>query len=112
LPGPKASLEESISRLDPEKIYIENVRSVLGVTARQAQTICEAAVRQGVFTRRVEVLCPDGSVAASAALERELPTAVRCWNTEEGHIELEFKTSELRRNVYYQLNEPVPSQNR
>lgn len=114
LPGPSAKLEELILRLNPDKIYLENVRNILGVSTTKAKTICETAVRQGVFSRRVEVLCPDGSVAASADSEQSLPNFVRCWNEEAGNIqEVELETDGLRRNVYYRLNEqPVSNPHR
>lgn len=94
----------ALSRLDPDKIYPENVRAILGVSAAHAIRICETAVRQGLFRRRVEVVCPDGSVAASAAVERDLPETVRCWSEEGGEYhESEVATRELKKVTFYQL---------
>ena len=53
-----AGKEAAIASLDPEKIYLENVRSALGVSTFQAKLYCETAVRRGVFRKRVEVVCP------------------------------------------------------
>src|SRR5205823_908851 len=83
--NPISGIEELITRLNPDKIYVENVRSLLGVPHRLAVTVCETAVRQGFFSRGVEVLCPDGTVAASAEREEELPSSVNWWTQEDGH---------------------------
>jgi hypothetical protein len=95
-----------IAKLDPRKIYVENVRSVLGVPTPVARQFCETAVRQGLFTKRVEVMCPDGSSAASAATERDLPAVVRCWDQSNGEYEeQEFRTESLPKTIFYQLQQ-------
>jgi hypothetical protein len=101
---PPAAMER-LSQLDPEHIYVENVRSILGVSSTRARLICDTAVRRGVFRRRLQVLCPDGSVAASASTKDELPTNVRCWHEIEGDLEPEYlPTSELRTLEVFELN--------
>jgi hypothetical protein len=97
---------DALARLNPEKFYVENVRSVLGVSTVTAQRICDTAVRQGVFRRFVEVVCPDGSVAASADHEESLPEMVRCWSEKDGQYEeTMLPTHELRKAVFYRLND-------
>ena len=104
--NPLAGIEGALAELNPDKIYIENVRSVLGVSYRKALDICEVAVRQGFFKRGVEVLCPDGAVAASADSEAELPPTVNCWTEEDGHYkEIEQQTDKLRKIIFYKLND-------
>jgi hypothetical protein len=99
-----ASTHEAIAKLNPEKIYVENVRSLLDVSTWRARQICETAVRQGVFERRVEVMCPDGAVAASAATESELPETVRCWaETPDGFEESWVQTALLPKQPFYRL---------
>lgn len=96
----------ALSRLNPDKIYVENVRSVLGTTTARARFICEIAVRQGVFMRRVEVLCPDGSVGASAPIETELPETVHCWLEENGDLrEITLATAQLTKTTFYQFHD-------
>src|SRR5947209_7682408 len=85
--GPLSGREAELARLDPDKIYIENVRSVLGVSTPTAERICETAVRQGLLRKMIEVICPDGSIAASAEDELRLPQMVTCWREERGDIE-------------------------
>jgi len=97
---------EALTTLDPSKIYIENVRSILNVSSSYAMRICETAVRQGLFERRIEVYCPDGGVIASARTETELPATVRCWKEEDGHHEeIDIPTASLRKEKFYRLNE-------
>lgn len=103
LPEKRAQL---LSRLNPDKFYVENVRSILGISYPSALRICETAVRQGLFERRVEVKCPDGVVAASADTESHLPPVVRCWHIEDGHLEPEMvPTGTLEKTTFYRLNE-------
>jgi hypothetical protein len=103
---PCAVNAEAIAQLDPNKIYPENVRSVLGVSTGSAERICETAVRQGVFSRFVEVSCPDGAVAISAPTEAELPEMVSCWQeTDADYEEVEFSTRDLPKRVFYRMND-------
>jgi hypothetical protein len=106
VPGnPLAGKEEILARLNPDKIYEENLRSVLGVSAWQAHRICESAVRMGMFQKRVEVLCPDGVVAASAQTESELPNVVSCWRETNGdYEEMQVETRDLKKLASYRLN--------
>jgi len=94
-----------LAELDPDKIYVENVRSILGVSTEHAKRICETATRQGIFRRRVDVLCPDGTVAASAESEVHLPPTVRCWQETHGNYEpAEAETHLLQKDLYYILD--------
>lgn len=110
--SPKLSQREAevLARLNPDKFYIENVRSILGVSHSAAAQICETAVRQGVFERRIEVICPDGAVAASADIESHLPTTVTCWHEEAGHLQREeLPTKDLEKVTFYRLNDKPDS---
>ncbi len=78
---------EALSKLDPQRIYVENVRAVLGTNSWIARTICETAVRQGIFRKRVQILCPDGSVAKTVPDRRSIPPTVRCWREVDGEVE-------------------------
>jgi hypothetical protein len=106
VPGdPLSGRAEAIAKLNPDKIYVENVRAALGVSSTSAQQICETAVRQGLFERYIEVVCPDGTIAASAHLESELPEMVHCWTEHDGELEeAEVDTSTLTKTTFYRLN--------
>ncbi len=97
--------EEALLRLNPDKIYLENVRSLFGVTSQRAFDLCEAAVRQGLFKRGIEARCPDGSVGATADSEQSLPKLVHCWTEESGHLEeCDLLSDSLPKVNYYRLN--------
>lgn len=68
---------KAILRLDPRRIYVENVRSMLDVSFQQAKEVCETAVRNGVFIRMYEVRRPDGSVAAVGSTLGDLPATIK-----------------------------------
>ena len=86
------------------KIYIENVRSVLGISSKKAESICETAVRQGIFEQWFEIRCPDGSVPAVAKTEVEFPATVHYWVQDDGHEEeVELESSALPRATFYRL---------
>ena len=96
---------EKLSALNPERIYLENVRSILNVSAFQARLICDTAVRRGLFRRELLVLCPDGSVGASAETPDKLPPTVPCWTEIDGNFErAEVQTSTLRTLEVFALN--------
>ncbi len=101
-----AGIEEKLAELNPDKIYVENVRSILGVSHPAAVRICETAVRQGVFEQGIEVLGPDGTVALTAKHAEELPLTVHCWAEENGRFEeIELPIESLKKTTFYRLND-------
>ena len=95
---------KALSRLNPDKIYLENVRSVLNISHRRAQSICDIAVKQGVFEGWIEIRCPDGSVPATAKTEASLPKMVRCWIEEDGESEpVYMETTGLSKVPFYRF---------
>jgi hypothetical protein len=104
-PAKKLS-REALSELNPDKIYVENVRSLLDVSHSNAVEILEDGLKRGLLRSGVEVLCPDGYVAHVAETENELPTTVTCTTEEDGHpTEVELPTSELKKVKFYKLND-------
>ena len=103
-PNPFSGIEDALINLNPEKIYIENVRSLLGTSYYRAEEICEKAVSQGLFRRSIEVLCPNNVVAASAERNEDLPSQVTCWIEEDGDIiEKTFPVTDLKKVTFYRL---------
>jgi len=91
----------ALSQLNPQRIYVENVRSVLGVNTAEATKLCETAYHQGLFSKGIEVRCPDGTVAA-ASTEHTIPSTVHCWVEENGHLEeKELSAGELEKVNFY-----------
>jgi hypothetical protein len=96
------------SALDTQHIYVENVRALLGTNTWIARQICETAVRQGLFVKRIQVLCPDGTVALTVDDEKAVPEEVQCWREVDGEVEPVAERSErLDRLEFYQLVRPA-----
>lgn len=111
---PAALSDEQIallSKLDTHQIYAENVRSLLGVSHKEAVAILETAVRQGVFRRMVGVIRPDGSIGASAGSEDALPKVIHCLaDDDDGYPEeVDLPTQTLKKVVFYSLDESSES---
>lgn len=93
---------EALSRIDPQHIYVENIRVLLGGSSWVAKLICETAVRQGIFAKRVQVLCPDGAVAETLNAGQPIPETVRCWKEIDGEAEaVRERTDRLDKIEYY-----------
>ena len=97
--------EELIDQLDPDRIYIENVRAFFGIPFPVARGWCELAVNQGVFERRIALLCPQCQrVLVEVANEHDIPKLVTCTLCEGNECErYEFAGSELPRMTLYRL---------
>jgi len=48
-----------ILNTNPDKIYVENIRSFFGVSSSIAKAMCEFAVRSGHFSKHVGYICPN-----------------------------------------------------
>lgn len=101
------SLQESsnlINSLDPERIYVENVRAAMNTSSLKARTFCEMAVAEGLFERKIGVICPsDGRILQSFDSETDFPKTITCIVCQAEEREHEYKTSILQRIVYYKL---------
>lgn len=103
---PLAGRAKELSNLNPDKIYLENVRSILHVSAQTAFDVLEAAVRQGLMRKGIEVRCPDGYVAVTADVGQQLPEFVRCWQEQNGKTQqVEMPTKKLEQVTFYRLND-------
>lgn len=103
-PNSAPNILENLGKLNPNKFYVENVRSILNVNHKRAVEVCHLGVQQGIFQECVEVLCPDGDVAKIAVNEAELPEMVLCIEEIEGdYIEKEYVTKELKKTIFYRF---------
>lgn len=102
---PNSTLE-NLAKLNPNKFYVENVRSLMNVSTEKAKSLCDTAVRQGFFSTGLEIICPDGTVAKSIESGENIPETVICYlEAGNSYEEVELETNELERNTYYRLNQ-------
>ncbi len=101
-----AKREELIDQLDPERIYVENIRSFFGISYSFAQLLCEMAVRERLFLRLYGVLCPVCDIILeSVSSEKEIPehlTCKVCEINERDHYE--YNRDECKVISFYKLN--------
>lgn len=97
---------EIISQTDPERIYIEQVRSFLGLNAWLATLLCEMAVKDRLFKKRYAIECPKcRRVIKSVKHKSELPSIVTCDTCQLLEKEkCEYLKDEILLIPFYQLN--------
>jgi hypothetical protein len=94
-----------VAKLDPNKIYVENIRAAMRTSTKRAQLYCDTAVRQGIFERFVEAIAPDDTVVASAPTQEQLPPTLHRWIEQNGEMEeVILQTVELPKRTFYRLH--------
>ena len=102
-PQPRARPYERLASLNPEKFYVETIRSLLDVPYEKAEAVIKEAVSEGIFVEGIEILCPDGAVRSFTNVD-DLPETVDCMEFENGSYEpVERRTADLARQAYYRL---------
>lgn len=90
---------EILQRINPDNIYVENLREFFGLPARLAKFFCDRAVKDGVFEKRIGFLCPNHENIIAYVDSDQPPQqdeVVTCPICEtEGRERSEFSTSEL-----------------
>jgi hypothetical protein len=96
---------QTISGIDPGKIYVENVRSIMNVSTEHARRICEMAVIDNIFERRIGLVCPnDNRILREFSNLVEIPEIITCSLCEANEEEEStFETSKLKKIVYYKM---------
>lgn len=91
----------------PSRIYPENVRAFFGINRLAARAICNMAVADGVFTRKVGLECPnDGRIVVSYSEGENIAETVVCDICESrGEDVFEFKSQDMPHIEFYQLVE-------
>jgi len=100
-----------IASTDPERIYVENIRSFYNLTTPLAKTFCNMAVKEHLFNKHFGVECPNEScqrIITSYTSKDELPEIIEC----EHCLLLEkdkyqFGKSEYNVIEFYKLNKKV-----
>jgi hypothetical protein len=95
-----------INAIDPGKIYVESIRSILKVSTLKARTICEMAVQDNLFLRKVGVICPnDGRIIEEYEKESQIPEHITCKICELEDVHpCTFETKDLKTVIFYKLN--------
>lgn len=101
------SYAKIVEELNPDRIYVENVRSLLKVPARIAQFICNLAVKSGDFRKRYGVVCPNDScqrIVLSVNNVKDIPDTIECESCDaEGNEHFSFNKNQVQVLEYYQL---------
>jgi hypothetical protein len=100
-------LEKRINVLEhtnPDRIYIENVRSFYNMPFWAAKFFCELAVKEGIFRRRIGIVCPnDGRIIQTIDNLSEIPETITCINCQQLEIDkYEFSKSDVKTIIFYQ----------
>lgn len=102
----KADLLES---LDPDRIYVENVRSFLNLPTKAAKLLCEMAVKQRLFKKKHGVYCPtcDRLVKSFDNLD-EVDSTFECDVCRElEEPQYQFNKSEMKILTFYKLLDKI-----
>lgn len=94
-------------RLDPNRIYVENIRSFFGLPFKVARFFCEMAVKQKYFTKKIGIICPnDGRIIMSVDSREDIPEKVVCEHCQFLELnESEFSPQEKDLIEFYKLTE-------
>jgi hypothetical protein len=95
-----------LEQTDPNRIYVENIRSFYGLPTFAAKYLCEKAVEKGLFSKRYGVVCPnEGRLIITAGNVSELPQTVYCSSCEVlENDRYEFALEECQVEEFYKLN--------
>jgi predicted RNA-binding Zn-ribbon protein involved in translation (DUF1610 family) len=68
-----------LSLTDPDRIYVENIRSIFNLPTKVAKFLCEVAVRSGEFEKMYGIKCPNcGRTIKVSAEVKNLPKTFTC----------------------------------
>ena len=94
----------ALDSLDAERIYVENVRVICGVSRSDAQRMLDIGVRDGSFEHRVGVLCPhEEHIVQSFTFGASIPEAVHCLVCEAEGRDFQHRTEGMERLPFYRF---------
>jgi hypothetical protein len=96
---------QTIDNIDPGKIYVENVRSIYNLPRSLARFICEVAVQERIFSKKIGIVCPRcNRIIEEYNSYSEIPSDVYCHICEAEEAEqFLYKKSDLKKEEYYKL---------
>lgn len=96
-----------IENTDPDRIYVENVRSFFNISSRLARFFCEIAVRRGLFEKKIAIECLNEDCKRIIKVfdnAEQLPKEITCIICEaEGNEKYSFDISEYKIVEFYKL---------
>lgn len=97
-----------LNSLNPDRIYVEIIRSFYNMPFRLARFFCEMAVKENLFFKKIGVICPNDDcerIIMSVDSHNEIPEHIHCDNCELLERErFEFTRDEIKTVEFYQLN--------
>jgi hypothetical protein len=70
-----------LSRLDPDRFYVENIRSIFNLPHPLAKFYCEMAVKQSYFIKKFGIICLNEEckrLIISFDSKSDLPKSIKC----------------------------------
>lgn len=91
---------------DPQRIYVENVRSFYNIPFRLAKLLCEMAVRDRLFVKKIGIYCPDCErLILTVDNYSQIPPNIKCSTCELLEKDtFEYEESEYKIIEFYQLS--------
>jgi hypothetical protein len=100
---------ELIEKTDPDRIYVENIRSFFNLPYSTAKKLCDMAVRQNFFRKKYGVFCKNADCKRIISVYNnmeDIPNEIECFVCEQNEKEqFVFDKSELEIVEFYQLIE-------
>lgn len=99
--------EDIIEHTNPDRIYVENVRSFFNIPFKWAKYLCEVAVRHKYFVKKYGVECKNSDCSRIIAVYNsvdEIPEFLTC-STCEMDLDKNFEFDKKNLNIieFYQL---------
>ena len=100
---------ELVDATNPDRIYVENIRSFYNLTTPVAKVFCEMAVKEKLFKKRIGVECPNcGKLIIHFSNISDIPDTILCDNCQLlEEDKYQFSRKEIVETVFYQLNKDI-----
>ncbi len=99
--------QKIIERTDPDRIYIENIRSFFNLPFSTAKFFCELAVKEKIFNRKIGYICSNNDcerIILSVSDGQAVPDDIICEQCKlKEEDDFVFQVNTLDKLVFYQL---------
>jgi hypothetical protein len=96
-----------VEKTDPDKIYVENVREFFNLSHGVAKALCDIAVKEDIFRKKIGVICPNDNcrrIIKSYDAEDKQDETITCLPCSlKGEEETTFNTNSMEKIIFYQL---------